>query len=80
MIDNDIINSVQVPQLVKDSFFQNGILEKDHRDRPIHYSGGFAIVFVFIVDGKNGRLDVGGINQKRILHIDYWPCLKSLRK
>ena len=52
MIDNDIINSVQVPQLVKDSFFQNGILEKDHRYRPIHYSGGFAIVFVFIVDGK----------------------------
>ena len=52
MIDNDIINSVQVPQLVKDSFFQNGILEKDHRDRPIHYSGGFAIVFVFNVNGE----------------------------
>lgn len=52
MIDNDIISSVQVPQLVKDSFFQNGTLERDHRDRPIHYSGGFAIVFVFNVDGK----------------------------
>ena len=50
--DNDIINSVQVPQLVKDKFLQNGILEKDRRDRPIHYSGGFAIVFVFNVDGQ----------------------------
>ena len=50
--DCDIINSVQVPQLVKDKFLQNGILEKDLRDRPIHYSGGFAIVFVFNVDGQ----------------------------
>lgn len=50
--DSDIINSVQVPQLVKDKFLQNGILEKDLRDRPIHYSGGFAIVFVFNVDGQ----------------------------
>ena len=25
--DSDIINSVQVPQLVKDKFLQNGILE-----------------------------------------------------
>lgn len=50
--DNDIINSVQVPQLVKDCFFKNGILEKDNRNRPIHYSGGFAIVFVFDVDGE----------------------------
>ena len=50
--DCDIINSVQVPQLVKDKFLQNGILEKDLRDRPIHYSGGFAIVFVFKVDGQ----------------------------
>lgn len=50
--DRDIINSVQVSQLVKDSFFQNAILEKDHRERPIHYSGGFAIVFVFNVDGQ----------------------------
>lgn len=50
--DRDIINSVQVSQLVKDSFFQNAILEKDRRERPIHYSGGFAIVFVFNVDGQ----------------------------
>ena len=46
--DCDIINSVQVPQLVKDKFLQNGILEKDLRDRPIHYSGGFAIVFILV--------------------------------
>ena len=50
--DSGIIYSVQVPKLVKDKFFQNAILEKDHRGRPIHYSGGFAIVFVFAVDGQ----------------------------
>ena len=58
--DCDIINSVQVPQLVKDKFLQNGILEKDLRDRPIHYSGGFAIVFVFNVEWEKWAFFIWG--------------------
>lgn len=46
----DIIQSIQIPILIKDDFVRNGKLVLDSRKRPIHYSGGFAVVFSFIIN------------------------------
>lgn len=50
--DDDIITSIQVPSLIKDDVIREGKLVTDRRGRPEHYSGGFAIVFVFEVQGE----------------------------
>ena len=47
----DIIQSVQIPQLIKDPFINKGKPLLDDRDRPIHYSGGFAVAIPFEVNG-----------------------------
>ena len=48
----DIIQSVQVPQLIKDQYISKGTSELDNHGRPVHYTGGFAVVFPFIVNGE----------------------------
>lgn len=48
----DIATSVQVPQLIIDNFIKKGKPVLDNRNRPIHYSGGFAVVFPFQVDNQ----------------------------
>lgn len=52
MVDDDIITSIQVPSLIKDHVVRGGTLVVDRRGRPEHYSGGFAIVFVFDIKGE----------------------------
>lgn len=48
----DITTSIGIPQLIKDNFISKGKPDLDNRERPIHYSGGYAVVFPFIVDGQ----------------------------
>lgn len=48
----DIIQSVQVPQLIKDKHICKGKPMLDGRSRPLHYTGGFAVVFPFLVNGE----------------------------
>lgn len=48
----DIVNSIQIPQLIKDPIISQGIPIMDGRGRAIHYSGGFAVVFPFNVAGS----------------------------
>ena len=48
----DIIQSIQVPQLIKDEHINIGKPILDNRGRPIHYTGGFAVVFPFLVNGS----------------------------
>lgn len=52
MVDDEIITSIQVPRLIKDLAIKEGKLVTDKRGRPVHYSGGFAIVFVFDIKGE----------------------------
>lgn len=48
----DIIQSIQVPQLIKDIYINKGTPILDSRGRPVHYTGGFAVVFPFLVNGN----------------------------
>lgn len=48
---DEIVQYVQVPQLVIDPFISKGAIKRDRRERPIHYSGGYAVVFPFDVEG-----------------------------
>lgn len=69
----DIIQSIQVPQLIKDSFICKGRPVLDKRGRPFHYTGGFAVAFPFIVNGEKWAFrcwsaDIGNVeNRLRIL-------------
>lgn len=48
----DIVDIVQVPALIKDDFIKTGNVVLDERGNPIHYTGGFAVVFPFLVNNK----------------------------
>jgi serine/threonine protein kinase len=48
----DILQSIQIPQLIKDTLIASGKPELDSRGRPVHYTGGFAMVFPFVVNGE----------------------------
>lgn len=48
----DIINSVQIPQLIKDTFIKEGHFELLPTGEPKHYSGGFTVVFPIIVNNE----------------------------
>lgn len=69
----DIIQSIQVPQLIKDTFICKGKPILDGRGRPIHYTGGFAVAFPFMVNGEKWAFrcwsaDIGNIETRlRIL-------------
>lgn len=65
----DIIQSVQVPQLIKDAYISKGNPVLDGRGRPVHYTGGFAVVFPFLVDGDKWAFrcwsaDIGNIEKR----------------
>ena len=47
----DIVDIIQVPALIKDEFIKKGSVVLDERGNPIHYTGGFAIVFPFVING-----------------------------
>lgn len=47
--DTEILSN---PQCVKDEVICEGRVECDQKNRPIHFTGGFAIVFPFIVKDK----------------------------
>lgn len=49
----DIVDIIQVPALIKDNFIKAGSVVLDERGNPIHYTGGFAVVFPFIVNNEN---------------------------
>lgn len=70
---DEIVQFVQVPQLIKDPFIKEGTIKRDRRERPIHYSGGYAVVFPFDVNGKtwafrcwSAELDNVGSRLKKI--------------
>ena len=44
VLEKDIVDSIQIPELIKDTFIKQGNVCLDKRNRPIHYSGGFALV------------------------------------
>lgn len=48
----DIVNSVQIPQLIKDTFIKEGSFELLPTGEPKHYSGGFTVVFPIIVNNE----------------------------
>lgn len=48
----DIVDIIQVPALIKDIFIKAGSVVLDERGNPIHYTGGFAVVFPFIVNNE----------------------------
>ena len=65
----DIIQSIQVPQLIKDSFINKGKPVLDSRGRPIHYTGGFAVAFPFMVNGEKWAFrcwsaDIGNVENR----------------
>ena len=65
----DIIQSVQVPQLIKDSFIRQGKPVLDKRGRPIHYTGGFAVAFPFLSNGEKWAFrcwsaDIGNVEER----------------
>ena len=65
----DIIQSIQVPQLIKDTFICKGKPVLDKRGRPIHYTGGFAVAFPFIVNGEKWAFrcwsaDIGNVENR----------------
>lgn len=65
----DIIQSVQVPQLIKDEHISKGKPMLDSRGRPIHYTGGFAVVFPFMVNGDKWAFrcwsaDIGNVEKR----------------
>ena len=77
----DIIQSVQVPQLIKDDFIATGTIVLDSRGRPVHYTGGFAVVFPVVVDGEKYAFrcwcaDIGNVEQRLRLLSDELKKLK----
>lgn len=48
----DIIDIIQTPILIKDDFIKMGEVLLDDYQSPIHYTGGFAVVFPFRVNGE----------------------------
>lgn len=65
----DIIQSIQVPQLIKDTFICKGNPVLDKRGRPIHYTGGFAVAFPFMVNGEKWAFrcwsaDIGNVENR----------------
>lgn len=48
----DIIQSVQIPQLICDPLIKQGNPIMDGHNRPLHYVGGFAVVFPFEVKNE----------------------------
>lgn len=65
----DIIQSVQVPQLIKDEHISKGKPVLDSRGRPIHYTGGFAVVIPFMVNGRKWAFrcwsaDIGNVENR----------------
>lgn len=65
----DIIQSIQVPQLIKDTFICKGKPVLDRRGRPIHYTGGFAVAFPFMVNGEKWAFrcwsaDIGNVEKR----------------
>lgn len=65
----DIIQSIQVPQLIKDTFICKGKPVLDKRGRPIHYTGGFAVAFPFVVNGEKWAFrcwsaDIGNVENR----------------
>ena len=65
----DIIQSIQVPQLIKDTFICKGKPILDGRGRPIHYTGGFAVAFPFMVNGEKWAFrcwsaDIGNVENR----------------
>ena len=65
----DIIQSIQVPQLIKDEHINIGKPILDNRGRPIHYTGGFAVVFPFLVNGSKWAFrcwsaDIGDVEKR----------------
>ena len=48
----DIVDIIQAPALIKDEFIKKGSVVLDERSNPIHYTGGFAIVFPFVINGN----------------------------
>ena len=46
----DIVDIIQVPALIKDDFIKAGSVVLDEKGNPIHYTGGFAVVFPFVVN------------------------------
>ena len=65
----DIIQSIQVPQLIKDTFICRGKPVLDKRGRPIHYTGGFAVAFPFMVNGEEWAFrcwsaDIGNVENR----------------
>ena len=69
LLERDIISSVQVPELIKDEIIKQGSVCLDKRGRPLHYSGGFALVFPFEVNGNKWafrcwKADLGNIERR----------------
>ena len=65
----NIVQSIQVPQLIKDEFIRNGTPLLDERNRPIHFAGGFAVVFQFNVRGERWAFrcwiaDIGNVEKR----------------
>lgn len=65
----DIIQSIQVPQLIKDELISRGKPVVDSRGRPIHYTGGFAVVFPFFANGSKWAFrcwstDIGDVEKR----------------
>lgn len=48
----EILTSIQVPELIKDEFIRGGHFDFNKRGLPIHFSGGFTVVFPCIVKGE----------------------------
>lgn len=48
----DIVDIIQTPILIKDDYIRRGKVVLDEKQNPIHYTGGFAIVFPFIINGE----------------------------
>lgn len=65
----DIIQSIQVPQLIKDKQISKGKPILDSRNRPIHFTGGFAVAFPFLVNGEKWAFrcwsaDIGNVEKR----------------
>lgn len=48
----DIVDIIQTQALIKDEFIRKGNVVLDEKHNPIHYTGGFAVVFPFLVNGE----------------------------